>query len=238
AANSGNPDPTTYAIGSNLSITPFIHGLVGYWPLNEGSGSTAKDESGYAYNGVIENTSWSSLNCLTSASCLSFAGSGSGDYVYGDGSSNPNLPNEDQNSSVLSWANTATSTGGIIFAEGDSSGWGYYLGTGGSAVPGEWFVGSPTQAVSCSSMSYGTWYMLTATYNASTRFLSIYMNDVLCNSNQLGAFTPNDLGHSYNIAASNAGPISNWDGSIELTRVYDTILTAAQIQAIYNVEKP
>ena len=59
AAQSGNPDPTTYALGSNLDLTPFVHGLVGYWPLNEGSGTTAYDKSGWGNNGTVFNSpSW------------------------------------------------------------------------------------------------------------------------------------------------------------------------------------
>jgi len=36
AASDGGVDPTTYEVGNNLALTPFLHGLVGFWPLTPG----------------------------------------------------------------------------------------------------------------------------------------------------------------------------------------------------------
>jgi hypothetical protein len=138
---------------------------------------------------------------------------------------------------VIIWVNTVTSTTQIAFAEGDGSGWGYFLGL--NSPPGEWFVGSPTQAVYCSkSIEDGKWHMLAATYNASSLFPSFYIDGLLCSSNTLASFTPNNLGHSINIGASNAGPIDNWQGSLEYAYIYNKVLGVNYIQAIYNSEKP
>ena len=46
-----------YTVGSNLSLAPFLSGLVGYWPLNEGTGTIAYDLSGYNNNGTWYGTS-------------------------------------------------------------------------------------------------------------------------------------------------------------------------------------
>ncbi|MFA7201995.1 MAG: LamG-like jellyroll fold domain-containing protein, partial [Candidatus Paceibacterota bacterium] len=47
ASTDGGLDPAQYDIGTNLTLTPFTHGLVGYWTLDETSGSIAQDWSGY-----------------------------------------------------------------------------------------------------------------------------------------------------------------------------------------------
>ncbi len=46
-----------YAVGSNLTLAPFLSGLVGWWPLNEGTGTTVYDQSGYNNNGTWNGTS-------------------------------------------------------------------------------------------------------------------------------------------------------------------------------------
>jgi hypothetical protein len=52
--------PDLYEVGSNLSLQPLDHGdtsLVGYWPLNEGTGTIAYDKSGKGNNGTWNGTS-------------------------------------------------------------------------------------------------------------------------------------------------------------------------------------
>jgi hypothetical protein len=46
-----------YTVGSNTTLAPFLSGLVGYWPLNEGTGTIAYDLSGYNNNGTWNGTS-------------------------------------------------------------------------------------------------------------------------------------------------------------------------------------
>ena len=53
AAKDGGVDLAEYEIGTNLSLAPFTHGLVGYWKFDEGSGTTASDSSGYGNTGTL-----------------------------------------------------------------------------------------------------------------------------------------------------------------------------------------
>jgi len=48
-----------YTVGSNTTLAPFLSGLVGWWPLNEGTGTIAYDLSGYNNNGTWNGTSTS-----------------------------------------------------------------------------------------------------------------------------------------------------------------------------------
>jgi prepilin-type N-terminal cleavage/methylation domain-containing protein len=51
-----NPDPTRYAMGSAPSLIPQEEGLVGYWNLDEGNGSTTIDASGNGNIGTWSGT--------------------------------------------------------------------------------------------------------------------------------------------------------------------------------------
>lgn len=47
----GGKDPALYEVGTNLSLTPFAGGLVGWWSFDEGSGTAAADGSGFGTTG-------------------------------------------------------------------------------------------------------------------------------------------------------------------------------------------
>ncbi len=49
-------DPAMYEVGSNLAISPFARGLVGYWKFDDGSGTTAADSSGFGNTGTLYNS--------------------------------------------------------------------------------------------------------------------------------------------------------------------------------------
>jgi hypothetical protein len=72
----GGSYPDLYEVGSNLSLAPLDYGdasLVGYWPLNEGTGTIAYDRSGKGNNGIGgANTPWAfGGSCeRSSGSCL------------------------------------------------------------------------------------------------------------------------------------------------------------------------
>ena len=67
AITDGGRMPGVYETGSNLSLGPFTRdkGLVGYWPLDEASGTIAYDYSGQGNNGTKTGGQW-----LTGASCV------------------------------------------------------------------------------------------------------------------------------------------------------------------------
>ncbi|MBI3638322.1 hypothetical protein HY227_01095, partial [Candidatus Wolfebacteria bacterium] len=53
----GGPDPAMYEVGSNLALSPFAHGLVGYWKFNEVSGTNAADSIGYGRSASLSDAS-------------------------------------------------------------------------------------------------------------------------------------------------------------------------------------
>ncbi|MDE2144573.1 MAG: LamG domain-containing protein, partial [Patescibacteria group bacterium] len=240
AASDGGPDPTAYELGSNLSITPFIHGLVGYWPLNEGSGTTAYDNSGWNNNGTLEGATdlptWTTTGCLSHGSCLSF--DGSDDYVES------NTANGIGNSTVSEclWAsfNNFNNENQLGYIENTANSRYFYLSTWCSS-------GSPYSCVHLNNGSQGevsgrifntsSWYFVCGVIDMKNGVISTYINGSPLQST---SFSPGTLsGTPASIwTGGTAEGYQHMAGLINNTRFYDTALTASQIQAIYNAEKP
>lgn len=54
--SSGGLNPAVYSIGTNVSLTPFAQGLIGYWKFNDGAqgiGKTTVDSSGWGDSAVL-----------------------------------------------------------------------------------------------------------------------------------------------------------------------------------------
>ncbi|MDE2144349.1 MAG: LamG domain-containing protein, partial [Patescibacteria group bacterium] len=234
AANSGNPDPTTYAIGSNLSITPFIHGLVGYWPLNEGSGSTAKDESGWGNDGTGSPIDWTTSGCKT-GSCVTAA---SGYNVINV--SSPTFSNLHSNVTITNWIEvTAAIPAGYwpISAGGTTTHNQYGILSYDNGT--NWMFGYATDYPTCGGLSYvepwsanlglDQWHFLVLTYDGNT--VKMYLDGTLA---YLASFTTGFCGiRSFYIAGPPASPGSYL---VDGVRFYSRALTAAQVMAIYNAE--
>lgn len=74
----GGDSYSTYEIGTDLTLAPYKDtGLVGYWRMDEGTGTTTKD-SAASHTGTITGATWKSEGDCMSGSCLYFDGT---DYV-------------------------------------------------------------------------------------------------------------------------------------------------------------
>lgn len=62
---------------SQCSASPLTNGLVGYWPLDEGTGNYAYDVSGNNKTGTLVNSPSWVTSCKFSGSCLNFSSSSS-----------------------------------------------------------------------------------------------------------------------------------------------------------------
>jgi prepilin-type N-terminal cleavage/methylation domain-containing protein len=55
AIDDGGIEPLLYEVGTNKKLSTFQSGLVGYWSLDEGTGTIAYDLSGYGNDGTLNN---------------------------------------------------------------------------------------------------------------------------------------------------------------------------------------
>ncbi len=237
AASDGGPNPIAYELGSSLTITPFLQGLVGYWPLNEGAGSNAYDNSGWNNNGTLEGATdlptWTTTGCLHNGSCLNFDGS--------DDSVNLNSepPFSNTSLSLTAWITfnkytTEVFNNNQLFIRIDPQPESPYRISA--------FVKLSDSSVepraSCASNEpTSTWEFIAAVWNGTT--LYCYRNGVLEGSSSRS----NGLISTTVTAQIGAGEqtVTNtnwWEGFISNLRLYRTPVTASQIQAIYNAEKP
>jgi hypothetical protein len=224
----GGDSYSTYEIGTDLSLSPYQDtGLVGYWRMDEGTGSTTKDDAA-SHTGTITGATWKTeSDGCPSGNCLYF--DGSGDYIQ--------ITNfiGVEPLTIIAWINTnitcCNSYGRIITN------------------------GKTTFAVRTSARTY-------ATNNGSTQVLPGYNNQLPLNQWTQVAYTRNAEGDSCALWVDGVqtGPSSSGGvpsatsttdifignqqdltrtflGYIDDLRIYNRVLTASEIKAIYEGTK-
>jgi hypothetical protein len=233
----GAPLAATYAAGSNLTLEPLDYGdssLIGYWPLDEGSGNVAYDDSGNNSTG-----SWSGLPAGTNG----YYSQGHGTYPWA-GSTNGGTPYASipvpfggttalTSFTITSWLNPSAffaNWGGVIDWRNGSWPTMIDIESNGSSVYGS------IRSVSGQSTSPGytvatsTWYYVAYVHDNSAGTDCLYVNGsyVGCNS---GALTPNNSAGTLTLGGNANVPLN---GLIAGVRFYNHTLTAAQISALYK----
>ncbi|MCL5006844.1 MAG: LamG domain-containing protein, partial [Patescibacteria group bacterium] len=261
ASTDGGVDPTTYEVGTNLTLTPFLHGLVGYWPLSSINGSginaTSTDLSGWNSYGTIEDATTTesvygptttSTNCMSNRStCLHF------DEI-GDSVGTNNNYGGLTSFSVSLWVNTSDSQSEATFWEaptmfgkgssGPSSGDFGIMSSGGYA--GFWtglHSGGDDYLTSSVKINDSIWHNVTVVNNGTSA--TMYIDSVSAGSLLTGLgldnLEPFSIGARYDEGESACYYDATqcfYGGIISGVRFYKTVLTQGQVQAIYNSEKP
>lgn len=240
------------AKGTNLNLNPINYspnsflnqGLVGYWPLNEGTGTTFYDLSGNGNNGTLYNGPvWTTgkvwkyalqfePNFPTLTDQYVNLGTGLQQYVQGTS------PVTFSMWYYLPSIQSGSDGWPVIFGNSRGSprnGYDVFISTGSTPPAGrfyfERFFGGSTQAVYSSVASVG-WHFVTATYNGAV--MSLYIDGVLASSTpSTGSISPNEplfLGNDGNYPLYGYGTVSDF-------RVYDRALSASEIQALYTMQK-
>jgi prepilin-type N-terminal cleavage/methylation domain-containing protein len=241
----GNTPQTSYFPEVISGGTPTLSalynpsGLVGYWPMDEGSGSTTIDQSGNGANGT-----WSGAPIGNNGTY--YAGGKVGTYAADlDGSSDQisvtsstALQGAANGGTISAWVNEASSSPalGAIFDYGGTGGsnglvlWGTTTGSNKAELQ-YGYGGSNTATIFSGTLSINTWYFITATWGSIGGRL--YVNGMLqgsvASSSEVTALSPMYIG-SQNSTRYLAGAIDD-------LRTYNRILSPAEIMALYNTEK-
>jgi hypothetical protein len=208
---------------------------VGHWRFEEGSGTTVVDSSGKGNHGTIVNSpSWTAGR---SGSALTF--DGVRDYVD---LGNPAALNLTGAMSASAWMKTGQLSNGRIISK---SGWGKH---GWSLNlenydAFEFSIASDSETQvwvdSKTAVPLNTWVHVTGVYEPGVA-LRIYVNGVLNNvattgipKSQFDAPVPAQIG-------ARGGPCDHcyFDGSLDEIRVYDRVLTPAEVFQIYSEMAP
>jgi hypothetical protein len=207
-------------------------GLVGYWPFDEGSGTTANDYSGNGNTGTLTNGPTWVTGQLNRA--LNF--NGTNQYVSLSTGTGIPISNSSYTLSVWFKATSLGSRDGLV-------GWGNYgVGnnlvnalrltdsgecSGGQGVINYWWGNDLTL---CSTrVTANAWHHVVAEYNGTTRI--IYVDGV-----SIGSDTP--VGHNvpntsnFKIGVTNGA--DPFPGSIDDVRIYNRALSANDVKLLYQ----
>jgi len=251
AQSAQNPSISSYpevnAKGSSLTLNPLFNpsGLVGYWPMDEGSGNIAYDESGIGNKATF--------GCLgTSCSNPSWAGGRIGSFALSEspGASQSSyakaspVNNPASSGSVLSislWIdpNSSQSDGGVFIRNGNGGdeNYGFELNSqsgGLYSVRLEAYSGSFVSATSNHIVPTSVWSNLVLIFTQGQNF-QIYLNGVFQQTVSfpyVSVLSTSDLG-----LGGTDGTYQSLDGLIDDVRIYSRALSAAEISALYNAEK-
>ncbi len=224
--------PEVNARGSSLTVNPLwsTNGLVGYWNLDEGTGTTALDLSGNGNGGTLVNGPSYVTGKLGQA--LSFSSS-SNQYI--------NISNNltlDSAFTIAAYIKTNSLMSGSCCASQTifkKTGGGYYITMGVSystEINGYMSDGvnniNPRGYTTGNEVNNNSWHNIALVKQANTSFL--YYDGNLFNAASSSSFS------SLSFSANSYIGIGI-TAAIDDIRVYNRALSAAEIQALYNAEK-
>lgn len=220
--------PGLFAEGTSLSISPLFNtsGLVGYWNLDEGTGTTAYDLSGNSNNGT-----WQTGSTYVSGKLGSYAGwfsDSSTSYI----AVNVTSSLEPANVTLTEWEQepTTTITTGYTVTGIPLDG-GYTMIVDNNQNV-DWSVetsGTTRYEALYHGVTAGTWYFLAGTFNGTNVDLYLNGNLVASTTGTLGYSSP-----SFYLGREESS--ANEPYELDDVRTYSRALSSAEIQALYNTQ--
>ncbi|MBW2973644.1 VCBS repeat-containing protein [Candidatus Woesearchaeota archaeon] len=245
--NGTDENLTVYAqdsVGAITNITNWYHNgtsiTVLNMPFDTNSSSNVRDYTPYQNNGTIFGTpNWTSSGVSGGA----YVFNGSGDYIR---VLSDNTLNLSKDLSVEVWVKPRSYAGPIL-VKGDGIGpkYNYYLQALSNRKVRFWVyppagIGTFT-VTSVSNLTLNQWTHIAATYDNSTRNMSIYFNGTLDNSAIRSAANPPTMNTNLYIGRTPdniIGPHFYFNGTIDEVRIYNRTLSAQQIRQNYNNGAP
>ena len=208
-------------------------GLVGWWKIDEATagacgGANILDATGNANTGTCHNNpTWMAGHIGTGA--MAFA-SASSQYVLTTTATNIPATNAAQTFSAWMHCTTIAAVMDIVVTENGTQGNQFRLTATGFPQVSQWGGGTTVTATSNALTTTG-WYMVTWTSTGALAGQALYVNGVLCTQTTTTApqtGTPTGVA----IGSYNAGEYFN--GDIDDARIYNRVLTQADITQLYN----
>ncbi|MDD5431238.1 MAG: prepilin-type N-terminal cleavage/methylation domain-containing protein [Candidatus Pacebacteria bacterium] len=233
ASKDGGKYPEMYETGNDFSLLPINYGdtgLKGYWKFDEGgSSATTYDSSGNGNTGT-----WSGTGThYTSGKVGNYAGqfNGTDDYTTSTNSDSLNTPI--QEITITAWVYSALSQTKEI-VEKDA----YYrirltnnkLQCAMNTTVSGWHWCT----VGATTMGSTVWNFITWTYNGSLNSGKYYINGIDAGTNVASSGNLIPYGSNVTIAKGYSG---YFNGYIDDVRIYNRVLSYAEITALYNATK-
>jgi len=204
---------------------------VGYWQLNEGSGSTASDASGYGHNGVYNNVTFGILDPFGGNQAVR-VNSATSSYINISDSGSTSL--DVSYITIEAWIRTnnydVSHDRGIVINKENSYEIGLQDGTG--AFQSALYTSGWTWNGSA-VIPLNTWKHIALSYNGS--IVKHYVNGVMVDSYAYsGTIVANDEDLRIGARGGDSTPGSYFEGDISHVSVFDYALSDTQILTHYN----
>ncbi len=235
--------PEVVAQGSNLTLSALWNpaNLVGWWPLDEGSGSSTADQSGNGNNGTW-NGSLIGGSHYAGGKVGAYSGNFDGTTDYVD------VPDN----GTFDFGTSSFSFGGWIQRNGTGSNFEHVLGRYGAGSQPRWGIkeqggslqvfiddsnGIGNDYSSGLTVTNGLMYYAMVTVDRTANVSYLYVNGSLLATKSISTFTGTFSSGSGDFQLTNVGGGNLFNGIIDDARVYRRALSAAEVQALYNAEK-
>lgn len=234
--DAGNTDETggtndTGGTDTTVGVAPVLDQVTGYWPFDEGSGSTAVDRSGNQQTGILIGTTWTSDAIYGTGVCFS-GQSGQRLTTLVD------VPTPAA-FTISAWikVDPALSTGGSIVAVGDSLG--FWVDAEGRLLLYIWNgLGWQALTVTAEQMNLspspiglkdGQWRHVAGSYDPMSGF-AIFIDGQLISTSAAEGSVIYEKGVEFNIGTVNGWRIFN--GCLDEIQFYSTALDAADVATL------
>jgi hypothetical protein len=202
---------------------PSDESLVAYWSFDDGAGTTAVDNSGNGNDGTLTNMEEADWVDGISGKALDF--DGVDDHVVT--TLTPPKP-----ISISAWVNADDfGEDGYIARSSKAI---YFRVTTDGKVRFFMYDGSLNDLLSTTVLSTGQWYHVVVSWDGTTGDDSqkIYIDGELDNANAAHGTDYDNDGNSFTFGARDTYH-SHFDGTIDEVRIYNTVLTANEVKALY-----
>jgi hypothetical protein len=230
-------------ISAGGTSTATTNGLVGWWNLDEGSGTSAADSSGNGNTGTTQNTpTWTASGEINGALTLN----GTNQDVAATETPSLILAGSWTASAWVKVAALPTSGNNVLLVSKSTNGGGnapnYSIGidnTGGVIRWQTWFMdtGSGNNGIYyTATINLNTWYFVTGVWDNTAKNLYLYVNGTQVGStlNVPGVSPLTTGGNTLDIGDHHGFAGSYLNGTIDDVRVYNRALSAAEVWSLYN----
>ncbi len=232
----GGIDPALYEVGTGVSSLPETgRGLVGYWPLNEGSGGSALDWSGYASTGTWGGTPAGTSGYYSAGHPWQWAGAFNGtttnDYANAGNKAALGVTNSFTMAAWIYISSSQTYTGIMGDGNWDSSGVTFGFLNGYLHVEMS-RAGAASMLSANATLPLNQWVYAAFVFGNGVG--TFYMNGVPAGSGS--AVAPVAGTSNFYIGTTAQGGWNPMVGLLDDVRVYDRALSASEIAQLYAME--
>jgi prepilin-type N-terminal cleavage/methylation domain-containing protein len=218
--------------GTKLGLEPLDYGdtsLVGYWTMDEGTGNFAYDDTGTNASGTWVGTATGTSGYYSPGKVGNWAGAFDGTSTYVNAGNGQSL--QLSMGTASAWIKNTTSSGfsGIVIKQ---TAFGIFLNSG---LFGTYDWSGPGFLSTGINLSDNTWHFVAFSFQSGvTNGAKVYLDGVLKLTTTV---TLTSQALPLTIGAGFAGPGQIFNGLIDDARVYNRVLSAAEIAALYNGAK-